>query len=228
VPNGFLVEQALADRISQGAEVQVRFRTGRPAPGWSPVFELVGPRGPVLSVDAVGRNLAYQPSLQAYRLRLRRPALHLPEALSSSPGLEVRVVAGRRENTLWGVWTDSEGTDTATQVLSASFGWSLFTPTRYAFGREVHLITAVWVAGWLAVAAYWWGTARRRAPATISGFLLLAALGLGLVPRMFGYSSAHWSEWVGALGGAAAGFTGSRFAAYFRRRCDSPSINESC
>jgi hypothetical protein len=206
----------------------VRLRTGRPAANWSPVFELLGPRGPVLSVDAVGPSLAYQPSLQAYRLRLRRPALHLPEALSSTPGVEVRVVAGRRGNTLRGVWTDAERTDTATQVLSASFGWSLFTPTRYAFGREVHLITAVWVAGWFAVAAYWWGTARKRALATISGFLLLAALGLGLVPRMFGYSSAHWSEWVGAMGGAAAGFTGSRFAAYFRRRCDSPSINESC
>jgi hypothetical protein len=183
----------------------------------------------VLSLEAVGPDLAFHPPMQSARLRLRRPALLLKDALPGNPAVPLRVTARTRADTLSASWSIAEGdVFRSFQVLGPSLGWSLVTPVRYAFGPEVRWISAVWIAGWLAVIAYW--TAFRRAGSLVaaSRLTLLLLTGLALVPLVFGYPLSHWSEWLAGAAGVGIGYAGHHFAAYLGERCDSPSIKESC
>lgn len=86
--------------------------------------------------------------------------------------------------------------------VSASWGLSLVTPWDSVLGEEVRGLTALWIAGLLAILAFWsvlagWPVAM-LVPAT-------AALLLGAVPYAAGFPPAHWSEWAAALAGAVIG-----------------------
>jgi hypothetical protein len=114
------------------------------------------------------------------------------------------------------------------QPLSPSFGWSLLTWFRYAYGQEVRVITMLWIALWLVPVGYWAALAPGQRRFRAMALLLLVAAGLALVPLVAGYQPVHWSEWAAALAGVAVGWAGHLFVPYFERRCDSPFINESC
>ena len=202
--------------------------TGRGAAMWSPVFELLGPHGAVLAIEAVRKDLVFQPPMGSYALRLRRPALRMTEALRTTPGSPVRIAAGVRRARLWARWTSAGVEHGSVQVLSPSFGWSLLTPFKYAYGPEVRWITAAWITGWLAPLGYWLARARAGGVGAPGASVLLILAGLGLVPRLTGYAAVHWSEWLAAVAGAGIGWAGCRFATYYEERCDSPSIKESC
>jgi hypothetical protein len=229
LPNKLKPAPRLAERLRQGdVRLQLSLLSGNRTAVWSPVFEVLGARGSVLSVEAVGSDLAFHPPMRSARLRLRRPALRLPEALPSIPGVPLRITARARGDTLAASWSIAEGRiSRSLQVLGPSLGWSLVTPVRYAFGREARWITGVWIAGWLAVIAYWSAARRGRPAVTASMLALLLCTGLALVPVMFGYPVSHWTEWLAGAAGLGVGYAGHHFAAYLGTRCDSPSIKES-
>jgi hypothetical protein len=140
----------------------------------------------------------------------------------------VRVVAGEYGDTLWSRWTVAGVVREARQILSPSLGWTLLLPFKYAFGPEVRLLTGLWIAGWLALIGYWSAGAGVRLLTSASSLAVLLVLGLGVIPYSFGYPPTHWTEWLAAVIGLAIGYAGQQSAAYFRTRCDSPSIKEFC
>jgi VanZ like family len=222
-----LADRELRSKIREGPfRLEVDLRAGWKTPKWVPVVELLGAHGPVLSLDAVGKSLAFQPPMRSYSLRLRRPGLGLPGALPATAGARLQLAAGRRHDTLWAVWTAGTGTRVALQALSPSFGWSLLTPSRYAYGPEVRTLTGIWIAGWLALISYW--SAGSGRPGRLAGVLLLLPVGLGFIPWLTGYPAVHWSEWLAGAAGIGVGWAGHRSAAYLQGRCDSPSNKESC
>jgi len=99
--------------------------------------------------------------------------------------------------------------------LSASWGWSLVTPWAAGYGREVYLLTALWVAGLVAVLTYWsslsGGAGLWVVPVTVGGLL-------GVVPYAAGLPHAHWSEWIAALAGVLLGSAAATAASRERRR----------
>lgn len=210
----------------EAIRLDVALAAGRRLPRWAPVVELLGHHGPILSLDAAGRKLTFQPPMRSYSLRLRRPGLELPRALPATSGTSIQLAAGYGHDTLWAVWTTANGRHIAVQTLSPSFGWSLLTPGRYAYGPEVRWITGIWLAGWLGLVGYW-SAAWRRSSLWL-WVVLLPPAGLGVIPRLMGYPAVHWSEWLAAASGLVIGGAGHRFATYLQGRCDSPSINESC
>jgi hypothetical protein len=185
-------------------------------------------RGVLLGVEALGRDLAFQPALRSAQLRLGRPSLRLPDALGGASGTPVKLVAGELWPTLWAEWTVSGTPHRTTQSLGPSLGWSVIAPLRYAYGPEARLITLIWLAAWLLPTGYWTAYVPGRPFLRWTALLLLLGAGLGAIPRLTGYPPAHWSEWLGALLGLAGGAAGHLVAAYFEKRCDSRSINESC
>jgi hypothetical protein len=207
----------LAARIRQGdIRLHVGVRTGTNAAVWSPVFELLGTSGAVLSIEAVNRHLAFQPPMQSYRLRLRRPALRLPDALPSQTGTLVQITAGERDGTVWARWTVAGLSHTTSQVLGPSLGWTLITPMRHSLGPEAHWITALWIGAWLAPIGYWSARTGRSHSGRAGILLLVLVIGLGLLPHLLGYPPVHWSEWLSGMVGVGLGYTGHRSAAYFR------------
>lgn len=230
VSNGMIpVPPELATDIRKGTlTLDLEIRSGTNGARWAPVFELLAYGGSVLSIDALGEDLAFRPPMLAYRARLQRPALRLDHALPSLRGTPVRILAGENGDTLWSRWTVAGVAREARQILGPSLGWSLLLPFKYAFGPEVRLLTGLWIAGWLALIGYWSAGVRARLLKSASSLALLLVLGLGLIPHSFGYSTAHWTEWLAAVAGLAIGYAGHQSAAYFGKKCDSPSTKESC
>jgi hypothetical protein len=228
VPDGFmLADSQVYARLRQGStHLELDLVSGPDLPEWAPIFELLGRHGRVLAVAAVGRDLTFQPPTRSYALRLRRPAIRLPGALPANAGQRLQLAAGERQDTVWGAWRMAERQSRKLQTLSPSLGWSLLVPFDYAYGPEVHLLTALWIGGLLLPIAYWQGRRRTPRPVLALGLLLLA--GLGLIPMLAGYPAVHWSEWLAGVIGLGAGWASHRAAAYFGGRCDSPSIKESC
>jgi hypothetical protein len=220
----------LAAKVRQGdVHLEVRLLSGSHAAVWSPVFEVLKPGGSVMSLEAVGRHLAFQPPMRSSQLRLRRPALRLDGALPSTPGVPLRVLAGVDGDSLVASWSIAEShVFRSDQVLGPSLGWSLITPVRHAFGPETLWITGMWIAGWFGVIAYWTVAWRARLLAIASALTLVLFIGLALIPRLFGYPVSHWTEWLAGTAGGAIGYAGYHFAAYLGERCDSLSIKESC
>jgi hypothetical protein len=223
VPDGsMLADSQVYARLRQGpVHLELDLISGPDFPEWAPIFELLGRQGRVLAVAAVGRDLTFQPPARSYALRLRRPAIRLPGALPSSAGQRLQLAAGERQDTVWGAWGTAGVRSRKLQTLSPSLGWSLLIPFDYAYGPEVHLLTALWIAGLLLPIAYWQGRRRKTRSILELGFLLLT--GLGLIPMLTGYPPVHWSEWLAGVGGLGAGWASHCAAAYFGGRCDSPS-----
>jgi hypothetical protein len=229
VPHGsVLQDSALGNNIRQGRiHLELGLISGGDTASWSPVFELLDGRGSVLAVEVVGRDLVFQAPARSSVLRLRRPALRLGEAIPLHPGVPVQVATGERNDTLWGQWELGGAKYSSAQVLSPSFGWSLVTPIRYAYGRGVRLITALWIAAWLLPIGYWSAHGRLGRYTTWWLLSLVLLVGLGLVPRVLGYPAVHWSEWLAAVAGLGIGWAGPRSAAYLGARCEPPSTSGS-
>jgi hypothetical protein len=222
IHSGFKLSRRLA---SGDIGIELEIRPGAREPNWSPVFVLFGRHGTVLLVDALGTNLVLQTPARAQMLRLRRPRLLIPDALAIS-GTPVRLLAGERNDTLWGQVTGPASRH-AIHALSPSQGWMLVAPFTYAYGREAKLVTAGWLVVLLSPIAYWW-TRAGSGVVSLGGLGLLLFAGLGLIPLLLGYPPVDWSEWLGALLGLGAGCAVAHRGPYCGTRCDSPSIRESC
>jgi hypothetical protein len=227
VPPGLVPGSELSRRLAdRDVGLELEIRPGAPEPHWSSVFQLVDrARGTILLVEAVGPSLVFQPPGRAQVLRLRRPRLLIEGALATS-GSTVRLVAGERDDTLW-AQVGPPASRRAIHTLSPSQGWMLVAPFPYAYGREADLVTAGWLAVLLGPIAYWWKRAS-SAVVCLAGLGLLLFAGLGLIPGLLGYPPADWSEWLGALAGLSAGCAVAHRGPYCGKRCDSPSIRESC
>ena len=117
-----------------------------------------------------------------------------------------------------------EGAALVELTLSPAYGWTLLFPIPMAPGAPLRIAAAIWLGALLLPAGYWAGLAARPAGA-VGALGAVVIAGLGLVPALAGFDPAHWSEWVGAGGGVAAGWALSRIAAYLQSRCGSPSTS---
>ncbi|MBA3346034.1 MAG: VanZ family protein, partial [Gemmatimonadales bacterium] len=208
-PDGAISSLELPDRPGQGRiELELRIVSGPPVSRPTPLFELLGPHGVLLSVDAAGKSLAFHAPARTYLLRLRGPAIRLPDALPETARRPVRIAAGEDGLTLW--MSSAAGADRGARrlALSPSLGWSLVLPFEYAYGPEVHFLTALWVAGLLFPVGYWGRGSGSRLPLALGGAAGLLAAGLYLIAAFGGFPPAHWSEWVAGGVGLAAGWAG--------------------
>ncbi len=225
---GAALAQELTARLRQGpVRLEVDLITGQNRGSWIPVLEIRERSRTVLALQAVGRDLVFEPPARSHLVRLRRPAIRLRRALPAPAGTPAQITTGHRSDTLWAVWKGAGRIDRSVQALSPSLGWSLITPVQYAFGRGVRVITGLWLAFWMVPVGYWsaGGSDGRRRGTWLPGLVLVS--GLGLVSGLLGYPASHWSEWLAGLAGLGLGWAAWRSAPYLGLRCDSPSTSES-
>ncbi len=164
----------------------------------------------ILILGEWGRDLIFRVRMRVSDLRLRNPALRLSEVLPAVPGKQLQIRAGLDRGSLFLQLTRDGQEFRRELALSPSWGWSFLLPEEYAFGSEVHFLTALWIAGLLLPIAYW---ARRGATTSAQQWrasALLAALvgsGIGAVPLATRIPPVHWSEWLAAATGLLAGWS---------------------
>ena len=187
--------------------------------GWTehlaPAVDLVGPRGILTArLGQLGQKVTFGLRANASRLRLRPPSVKVYRALPPAGGQRVQLAGGLRGATLW-ARAEAEGSvQSAELALTPGLGWLLLLPlTFYPFDYRPDLTTAAWVALPLVLAGFWAG---RRAAWSLrtsaAGAVALLALGLAVVPELFGVEADGWRCWAAGAGALAAGWMAGRYA----------------
>jgi hypothetical protein len=203
--------------------LRVSVTTGIPAADWRPILLVRQLKSVVLSLSQSDHDLVFEPPTQAVPMRFRAVAIRLGDAFPTDSGAPLDLTA-EVERQIVRLGTSYGGGRRWTLALSPSFAWSLVLPFDYAFGPEVHLLTGLWLAGFMFPLGFWWRRAGFPAGSSIALTAGVVVVGLGVLPRVAGYPPVHWSEWAASAMGAALGWARSGRAAYLPNRCDSPSI----
>lgn len=212
---------ALRPRVLGGAPLVVRVVL--PAPATAPGAQIAelsdaDSDAELITLTRRGDGVTFFFRTRAALLRLRTPVIASGDFLSPVHE-DTALISGSRTSGLLRV--DAEGTGgrtSRTLSLSPNWGWSFLLPSSYALGREVHLFTALWIAGLVLPIAYWaaQGGLPPRTLAGVSGSVSIAAPGLALwiIPLLYNLPAVHWSEWlawgIGSYGGWMAGRAATR------------------
>jgi VanZ like family len=189
------------------------------------VIHLVrSPRTPLVVLSQQGRSALFQAPTLARAFRLFPPSVRLRGAFPPRPGAPVELAAGTTGRRLRLSAAHGGGRRAVELTLSPGHGWMLFFDMPLWPGTTLRIVAALWLGGLMLPAAYWAGLAAR--PVEAIGVLGVVVVGgLWLVPALAGFDPVHWSEWLGAGGGLAAGWALSRIGKYLQSRCGSPSTS---
>ena len=219
--------ESLRRRLEHGDfSLEAELTTGDPKRDRLWIYMLqAGPRA-ALSLYQSGREAGLVVPSRALRLRLRAVTLTLANGFPAAAGTPVRLEATGRGRVL-GLTSTYAGSRQSVELgLSPAMGWLLLAPFDMPAGSGVRWLTGLCLVATLLPLGYW---ARRSGRTAAALGLLAAALlaGLAAVPAIAGFPPVHWSEWLAATAGAAAGWALGPLAAYLERRCASPFDSES-
>lgn len=223
--------EAVRAALLHGASLEATVTSVRPTPAPAPIVMLALPAA-VSEVAVLGQDGAdgfFRMRTNAVRAGLHNPAIRLSSAFAESGGRDTVVLSGRYRDgryTMHAVRADTARERTV--AASPSWGWALLVPVRhYVFGAEMRWATAAWLTLALGLVGFWIIPAEPRSPgrrAVLLGVVIVS--GLAIVPLAWGLHVAHWSEWLAAGGGAAAGMRGAHLVgdrSYRRWRRDGAS-----
>ena len=201
---GPLLDQAeLTESLASQAEMGFRAIIAGPTRGLAPIGLIVDDlEGDVLILGQQGEDLAFELRMRATLLKLRNPRVSLANGLAGAPGDTIDAAGVLRDGVFDLSSRNGARIHTRRLPLSASWGWDLVVPWDPVLGGDVYLLTALWIAGLLALLGYW-GALGGAVTTGLSP--VTAGVLLGVVPWVSGFPPAHWSEWAAAGGGILAG-----------------------
>jgi hypothetical protein len=216
---------ALREQLRRGeVELATLAESGKPTTRRRIIHVVRAPNASLVILAQHDRAAVFQAPTAAQSLGFFAPALRLSRVFPRRGGVPVELagsVEGRRLHLAAG---HDGGRSSVELRLSPSFGWTLLFAVPLEPGATLRLAAALWLGGLILPAAYWGGRSVRPVEALgAAGGAVIA--GLGLLPAATGFDPAHWSEWLGAAGGAGLGWAVSRIAAYLQSRCGSPSTS---
>ena len=209
LPGRAIDEERLEDAVAANPSMAVRAVLGPRPTRLAPVGAIYDERQrEVMLLGQDRQDLAFHPRMRATLLKLWNPLVYLRDGMAGQPGDTVDAEGSLRDGVFELNSRIGDRLLSRRLPLSASWGWALITPWDSVLGEEVHSLTGMWIAGLVALLAYWsflaGGASIAIVPATV-------AILLGAVPYAAGFPPAHWSEWLAALIGTGIGlFAASR------------------
>ena len=217
---------ALRRRLDGGSlTLEAEVVSGAPMMDASYIYLFSVPSGDALALTQLERHAAVQLPARALRYRFRPPSVSLADGLPSAPGLPVRLLATEHRYRV-GLTSEYAGAVRSVEfAISPAYGWTMLLPFDLAVGPGTRWITTLCLAALFLPLGYWAAWTRRplAGAGALAGALLLA---FAVLPEVASFPPVHWSEWLGGVLGAAAGWAVQRPAAYLQRRCASPSGSE--
>lgn len=207
---GPLFDQAqLRESLAAGPAISFRAVLAGPTRALAPIGLIVDDQvGDVILIGQEGRDLAFELRMRASLLKLRNPRVTLPDGLAGVPGDTLDAQGALRRGAFELISRNGDRVRTRHLPLSASWGWNLVVPWDPVLGTGAHALTALWIAGLLALLGYW---SSLGGASTLGAIPLTTGILLGVVPWAAGFPPAHWSEWAAALFGTVVGLAGARF-----------------
>jgi hypothetical protein len=200
--------------LGESATLATRIVAAGPTTRTAPVVSVFDEnQDEILLLGQDGDDLVFRLRARAAAMKVRTPAVRLDDALAGRAGdtlrIDARYESGRLRLALAPDGGPDGGPAASHEVaLAPTLGWALFLPYDYAFGPEVHLLTALWVAGLLAPLGYWSAVGRRRQEVGIAaGAAALALVGVSAAAGAPWPHPWHWLAAAAGFGvGAAAAF----------------------
>ena len=203
--------EAGREQILAGAPLRVVVASTEATRGLAPIA--------IISAGAVhdvvwwaqdGRDAVFGVTVRGTLLGLRTPSVRIADVVPRVRGDTVRLTGSYRHG-----WYELQA-ENRNRVrhrelrASPSWGWAFLLPfPLYAFGSTVICLTALYLTAVWCVLGYW--NARSVGAATaivpVARMAMGILLGLGVAPIIFALPVAHWSEWLAAIVGGAAGWT---------------------
>ena len=158
----------------------------------------------IVLVGRWGDDLVYRLRTRAVDVLLRPPAILLPGAFARADTGRVEVTGRFDPDAGSFIVSRAASGAIAERVvpLSAQWGWSLLMPFPHAHGDGTDWLTAAWVFVWMLPLGYW---ALRCRPAALAGGVGVLAVGLAVIPLLFGLRPGAVPEWLGGVIGLAIG-----------------------
>lgn len=213
-----LVPQAdeVRRQLLAGAPLQVLLTQVQPTRGLAMILVIsAGPVHDVAYWEQDGRAAVFTVPVRGTFVGLRTPSVRIADAMPLALQDTVRLT-GAYAHGRYRLTAERGGAVVQRDfTASPSLTWAFLLPLpAYAFGAEVRLCTALWLAAAWLLSGYW----SLRASAALGARPMLAAmvitltLGLALAPWLFDLPVAHWSEWLAAAVGFGAGWLIARRA----------------
>ena len=218
------IQIAESDRLPRGDEARRQLLAGAPLrarltgvePTRARALVMVISAGPVRDAafwEQDGRSAIFRIPVRGTEVGLRTPSVRLDDAMPSDPADTV-TLSGAYSRGRYQLSATHDGVVIRRELAaSPSLLWAFLLPIpMYAFGPEVRVYTAIWVAGAWLLLGYW---GARSSSGSRTALVLAAAsvtlcLGLGAVPIGLGLPVARASEWLAALAGFAIGWVVAR------------------
>ena len=202
---------AWRSRVTRPAfSVGATIRTGPQPSHLAPIVSVFDAhRREVFLLGQWGEDVVYRVRMAPARLRLRNPAVRLPDGLGVPPGSEVRIEGGTR-GPRYVVSADGPGGRRIREMaFSPQWAWALVLPYDYALGPEAGALTALWLLGLLVPLGWWSARAGRWGPVAAT---LVVTAGVAGTRALLGFDAAPAGEWLGAGGGLMLGLLVARAA----------------
>jgi hypothetical protein len=190
--------------------IAAHVRDGGPVRGIAPIVRVVAEDEVQLALVQRRETYGITVGLRSRAWRLRTINLMMPGAPAPTTD---RVTAGVTPTAVWiRTVPISAGAPGATTVvaLSPGLGWMFITPWNVWLDSRAPVVSAVWLALLMAVAARWaaaaFRTAARSRVAWLVGPALVLSGALIVIPTFAGIAAASWLEWMGAGVGWTSGF----------------------
>ena len=206
--------QTMREQLLAGAPLRVVVTNVDTTRREAPIAIISG--GPVHDVvwwAQEGRDGIFSVAVRGTLLGLRTPSVRIADVVPSARG-DTLALAGAYRRGMYELRAENRhGVRHRELRASASWGWAFLLPfPLFAFGSTVIGLTALYLAAVWCVLGYWNARSVGAANAIIpvAGMLMAILLGLGVAPMMFALPIAHWSEWLAAIVGGAAGWSIAR------------------
>lgn len=211
----FMPQGPLGDSDTLPFELRATFVTGPAPPGLAPIVSVFDQyQRKVILLGQVERDLHFEARTRGESFHFRPLALALADALPAEPGDTFSAV-GRYDGRTLRLEVSDPGSSRERKLdVSPALGWALVTPWTGPLGSLARMLTTFWLLIlWMPLGFYSAGSIRSRSRSSgrtiLAGIALLAALVTTAITLLAGLPLNHWSEWVGATLGVAAGFVGS-------------------
>ena len=218
------IEIAESDRLLHGDDARRQLLAGAPLrakltgaePTRARALVMVISAGPVRDAafwEQEGLGAIFRIPVRGTEVGLRTPSVRLDDAIPSDP-TDTVTLSGAYSRGRYRLSATHDGVVIQRELAaSPSLLWAFLLPIpMYAFGPEVRLYTALWVAGaWLLLG--YWGAHSSNGIRTRFVLAIAAAtlfIGLGVAPTGLGLPVAHASEWLAAIAGFAVGWAVAR------------------
>jgi hypothetical protein len=148
-------------------------------------------------------------TVRGTRLGLRTPSVRIADVFPEARGDTVTLTGSYRHG--WYELQTESRSGVRHRELSASpsWGWAFLLPfPLWTFGSTVFWLTGLYLAAVCCLLGYWNGRSvvDGNAIVPVARMAVAIVVGLLVVPIVFALPVAHWSEWLAAIGGGAAGW----------------------